>query len=793
MASPKRSWKLQEFVAHGANVKCLSLGHKSGRVLVTGGDDKKVNLWAVGKPNCIMSLTGHTMPVECVRFNPTEELVVAGSGAGAMKIWDLEAAKLVRTLTGHKAGLKSLDFHPYGDFLTSGSLDTSIKLWDIRCKGCIFTYKGHKQAVNSVKFSPDGQWIASGGDEGAVKLWDLRVGRVLTEFSDHCGSVTGVEFHPHEFLLASSSADRTVNFWDLENFSLVSTTERDNTYVRCLAFSPEGECLFGGSNDMLKVFVWEPARVLDSVNVGWSKVHDVACAQSQLIGATFHLMNVMLWVVDLNKVNMSPVNDVAVTSAQSTPTSSPAATPFAHGQSVRKSFSKQKPSPDAKTKISVKTIDEVERPDETDPEDDTQPIIPDVNDYRAVFHPNRSLNRSPPPSNPFVPPLSDDDVPKIAIVSPVVDSPPPKSFSPEKQFASMDLNERRSPPHRHEPTSLPPPHRPQRRLSTSTAPNRLSDSRDEMLSSPETEYPVKLTSAHQSPSEPSLSRVTPSHSRNNSSSNRSNFQPFGRHSMLPQPKADHNNSNQNNRSSLVQKLNISVQRERNVPNNINNSKNSVKEDKDDDFIPMTADRPTGLDLDDFLPMSYQRSLCYQQSFNEMSEAEVISSIMRDHESMIAVLKSRERSLQIVHSMWHSKDIKTAVDSAIAMNDQAVIVDLLGVITQRPGIWNLDLCGVLLPAIYNLLQSKFEMHITVGCEALRLILRNFSSVIKSNMMSASSTVGVDISKEERYKKCVRCYNSLVSIRAFLLKRQTVQGKLGHTFRELHILLQNLETN
>ena len=44
----------EEFVAHGANVNCLALGHKSGRVLVTGGEDKKVNLWAVGKPNCIM-------------------------------------------------------------------------------------------------------------------------------------------------------------------------------------------------------------------------------------------------------------------------------------------------------------------------------------------------------------------------------------------------------------------------------------------------------------------------------------------------------------------------------------------------------------------------------------------------------------------------------------------------------------------------------------------------------------------------------------------------------------------
>ena len=41
-------------MAHGSNVNCLALGHKTGRVMVTGGDDRKVNLWTVGKPNCIM-------------------------------------------------------------------------------------------------------------------------------------------------------------------------------------------------------------------------------------------------------------------------------------------------------------------------------------------------------------------------------------------------------------------------------------------------------------------------------------------------------------------------------------------------------------------------------------------------------------------------------------------------------------------------------------------------------------------------------------------------------------------
>jgi WD40 repeat protein len=42
---------------------------------------------------CFQSLTGHTTPVESVRFGPDEEMVMAGSMSGALKIWDLEQAK----------------------------------------------------------------------------------------------------------------------------------------------------------------------------------------------------------------------------------------------------------------------------------------------------------------------------------------------------------------------------------------------------------------------------------------------------------------------------------------------------------------------------------------------------------------------------------------------------------------------------------------------------------------------------------------------------------------------------
>lgn len=50
-------------MAHSEAVNCLKIGRKSSRVLVTGGEDHKVNLWAIGKPNAIL-----VSPFSCSSF-----------------------------------------------------------------------------------------------------------------------------------------------------------------------------------------------------------------------------------------------------------------------------------------------------------------------------------------------------------------------------------------------------------------------------------------------------------------------------------------------------------------------------------------------------------------------------------------------------------------------------------------------------------------------------------------------------------------------------------------------------
>lgn len=59
--------KIYEVEAHSRGVKCLDLG-ETAAVLVTGGQDKIVNLWALGKNRYEISLRGHNEPISCVKF-----------------------------------------------------------------------------------------------------------------------------------------------------------------------------------------------------------------------------------------------------------------------------------------------------------------------------------------------------------------------------------------------------------------------------------------------------------------------------------------------------------------------------------------------------------------------------------------------------------------------------------------------------------------------------------------------------------------------------------------------------
>ena len=315
-ARPRAS-RLHEFVAHEATVNCLQIGRKSASVMVTGGDDKRVNVWAIcaaGRADCIASLSGHTSGVECVAFDTNEQTVIGGSAGGTLKLWDLEqGGKIARTLTGHRSHCVAVQWHPYGEFFASGSTDTSLKIWDIRRKSCIQTYKGHHAGVRQIEFAPDGRWVASGDDDGFVKLWDLTAGKMVHEWAAPAGTpgpVTAIAMHPNEFLMATGGGDRSLRLCDLETFEIIGQTPSDSAPVRCARFSTDGSALLGGADDSLKVWGWEPLTLYEGGDVRWGRLADMSVTpQGGLIGASLREATAAVWGVGL--ASMVPADAAA--------------------------------------------------------------------------------------------------------------------------------------------------------------------------------------------------------------------------------------------------------------------------------------------------------------------------------------------------------------------------------------------------------------------------------------------------------------------------------------------------
>eukprot|EP00953_Heterococcus_sp_UTEX-ZZ885_P032743 17082-Heterococcus_DN1.PRE.2 len=138
------SFKAHEYVAHSTKVNCVAIGPHSGAVLATGGDDKRVNVWKLGRASHIWSLTGNSTAIESVCFDPCEELLFSGSSGGAVKLYDLSAGKMTRHFRGHMSNVTTLHCAAFDrSFLATGAMDCIVKLWNTETKECVAAFKGH--------------------------------------------------------------------------------------------------------------------------------------------------------------------------------------------------------------------------------------------------------------------------------------------------------------------------------------------------------------------------------------------------------------------------------------------------------------------------------------------------------------------------------------------------------------------------------------------------------------------------------------------------------------------------
>lgn len=252
---------------HGSKVvTCLQ--HDDEKI-VTGADDKPINIYSTKTGKLLQVLEGHEGGVWAMKY--TGNTLVTGSTDRTVRIWNMKTGRCTHIFRAHTSTIRCLDImHPtvigqtvdgedivFPEFplLVTGSRDHNLHVWRLPLaseeeeEGCdlppfdsseidnpflIAVLSGHTQSVRSV--CGHGNIIISGSYDSTVRVWDLldkgNCKHVLQGHSDRVYS-TAMDFKLKTCF--SALMDCTINIWNFETGKLLKTLEGHTSLVGLLA------------------------------------------------------------------------------------------------------------------------------------------------------------------------------------------------------------------------------------------------------------------------------------------------------------------------------------------------------------------------------------------------------------------------------------------------------------------------------------------------------------------------------------------------------------------------------
>ncbi|PPQ94781.1 hypothetical protein CVT25_008374, partial [Psilocybe cyanescens] len=219
------SWGPTELVLQNrSSVQSVAFSQDGSRV-ISGSDNKMVQIWNVTTGGVEAVLKGHTGRVMSVAFSQDGGQVVSGSHDKTVRIWNVTIGEVEAVLEGHTGLVTSVTFSQDGSRVVSGSHDTTVRIWNVATGKVEAVLKGHTYWVESVAFSQDGSRVVSGSYDKTVWIWNVTTGKVQAVLKGHTGSVTSVAFSQDGSQVVSGSHDNTVRIWNVTTCKVEAVLE----------------------------------------------------------------------------------------------------------------------------------------------------------------------------------------------------------------------------------------------------------------------------------------------------------------------------------------------------------------------------------------------------------------------------------------------------------------------------------------------------------------------------------------------------------------------------------------
>ena len=206
-----------------------------GAFLVSGSEDRTVNLWDIQTGGVVKTFIGHTGWVYPVSISLDHTTIASASGDTTIRVWNTRTGECQCVINGHGHRFISVSFSPQNSqLLISASYNNTIQQWNVDGHQIGGTYEG-----DHVTFSSDGICFVSwrwGGMVATIQNTDSGV--AITELQAPSGGFQCCCFSPDDKFMAGSNK-YTIYVWDITSTDpcLVDVFVEHTSTITSLTFS----------------------------------------------------------------------------------------------------------------------------------------------------------------------------------------------------------------------------------------------------------------------------------------------------------------------------------------------------------------------------------------------------------------------------------------------------------------------------------------------------------------------------------------------------------------------------
>jgi serine/threonine protein kinase/WD40 repeat protein len=186
--------------------------------------------------------------VSNLQFSPSGKELLCARQQNRLEILNLDSAA---TAVVKNAGSK-VAVSRSGELVAVCQYNSGrVKLWNLKSLQQILDLEAHSPShATSISISQDENHILSASDDKTARVWDIKTGQEIHRFDCKTGCNIATYSHDGKTILIGDHDERRL--FDADSFNLIANLQTG--YIQSAAFSPSGEFLLTGSNDVIRLW-----------------------------------------------------------------------------------------------------------------------------------------------------------------------------------------------------------------------------------------------------------------------------------------------------------------------------------------------------------------------------------------------------------------------------------------------------------------------------------------------------------------------------------------------------------